>query len=221
MYRHFFKRFFDLVFAIVLLPFALIIVGIAAPFIHFSDGGPVFYYAFRRGKNGRVFRMFKLRTMRENAEEIRDSDGSVYTGRVDSRVTRVGRVLRKLSVDELPQIFNVLRGDMSFIGPRPHLATTNYETLDEARKKRLTVRPGITGYSQAYYRNSITLDEKIKNDCYYVDNLSFVLDTKILFKTVQTVITGRNVYSDSKEKRADDAVNPRETVEGVSDGKDN
>ncbi|MBR2460748.1 MAG: sugar transferase [Clostridia bacterium] len=217
MYKHFLKRFFDIVFSLIGLPFVLLTVIIAAPFIWLTDGGRVFYRARRRGRNGRVFSMLKLRTMYENAEEIRNPDGSVYSGKNDPRVTPVGRILRKLSVDELPQIINVLKGDMSFIGPRPHLATTDYESLDGMRKKRLTVRPGITGYSQAYYRNSATLDQKIKNDCYYVDNLSFLLDLKIIFKTAQTVLTRRNIYSDTQQLPGNARLSEEENVVGGED----
>lgn len=199
MYKLFFKRIFDLLFALVLLPFLLISLIITAPIIFLYDRGSVFYVAKRRGKDGKVFGMLKLRTMRVNAEEIRNSDGSVYTGKNDPRVTPFGRVLRRLSVDELPQILNVLKGDMSFIGPRPHLATTDYDSLDEKRKKRLAVRPGITGYSQAYFRNAADMETKIENDCYYAENLSLLLDIKIIFKTVQTILTGRGVYSDKSK----------------------
>ena len=142
--------------------------------------------------------MLKLRTMYKNAPEIRNPDGSVFSGKDDTRVTPVGRIIRRLSLDELPQIFNVLTGSMSFIGPRPHLATVSYEELDEARKKRLTVRPGITGYSQAYFRNSVSMDEKIRNDCFYAESVSFVFDLKILLRTFFSVFTAKNVYSDDK-----------------------
>ena len=199
MYRSFFKRLFDLIGSLILLPFFLISLVFTAPFIFLYDRGCVFYRAKRRGRNGKVFYMLKLRTMRVNAEEIRNADGSVYTGRNDPRITPVGRLLRRLSIDELPQILNVLKGDMSFIGPRPHLATTDYESLDEKRKKRLTVRPGITGYNQAYCRNSADMEQKIENDCYYAENLSLLLDIKIIFKTVQTVLTGKGVYSDKRK----------------------
>lgn len=194
MYKHFFKRLIDLLLALVLSPIAVLAVVLCAPFIHFYDRGPVFYPAKRRGKNGRIFKMLKLRTMRVNAEDIRNPDGSAYTGRNDPRVTPVGRILRRTSIDELPQIFNVLIGDMSFVGPRPHLATTDYEDLDENRKKRLTVRPGITGYSQAYFRNSITSEEKIALDCVYADRISLLFDIRILFRTAISVIEGKNVY---------------------------
>lgn len=195
MYKRFFKRALDIIFALALMPIVILTIVISAPFIFFCDRHGIFYIAKRRGRNGKVFGMIKLRSMYVGSAEIRNADGSVYTGKDDERVTPVGKVLRKLSVDELPQVINVLAGDMSFIGPRPHLATTDYESLDADRKKRLEVRPGITGYSQAYYRNAASLEQKIKNDCYYVENLSFLLDLKILFKTVQTVITGKNIYS--------------------------
>lgn len=204
MYKHFFKRLFDMLLALALSPFAALAVVICAPFIHFYDRGPVFYLAKRRGKNGKIFKMLKLRTMRVNAEDIRNPDGSAYTGKNDPRVTPVGRILRRTSIDELPQIFNVLIGDMSFIGPRPHLATTEYKDLDEKRKKRLTVRPGITGYSQAYFRNSITTEEKIALDCVYADRVSLLFDIRILFRTVISVIKGKNVYGSETASSAKD-----------------
>ena len=110
--------------------------------------------------------------------------------------------MRKLSIDELPQILNVLIGDMSFVGPRPTLASVPYEQLDDVRKKRLTVRPGITGYSQAYFRNSITQDEKFAYDCHYVDHVSFLFDVKILIQTVLSVVRSRNInYKESTQKK--------------------
>ena len=207
MYKRFFKRFFDLIFAVVALPVTLVFLVFTAPFIFFEDRGTVFYRARRRGRDGRDFDMLKLRTMKMNSPEIRNPDGSVYTGRNDPRVTRVGRVLRKLSVDELPQILNVLRGDMSLIGPRPTISTVPYDTLDERRKKRLTVRPGITGYSQAFYRNSIGNEEKLEKDCYYVDNLSLALDIKILFRTVGAVLGRKSIYGSEAEERGNSREN--------------
>ena len=198
MYRNFFKRFFDIIFSLILTPAVLLVVVFTAPFIYFTDRGSIFYIAKRRGRNGKTFGMLKLRTMKTNAPEIRNSDGSVYTGKNDPRVTKVGRFLRRFSIDELPQILNVLKGDMSFIGPRPHLATSDYDSLDDSRKLRLTVRPGITGYSQAYYRNSVDMNTKIEHDCYYAENLSFALDLKIIFKTVGTVLGGKGVNGEDK-----------------------
>ena len=179
MYKNFFKRFFDIIFALILTPAVLLVVVFTAPFIFFSDKGSIFYIAKRRGKNGKVFGMLKLRTMKTNAPEIRNSDGSVYTGKNDPRVTKVGKVLRRFSIDELPQILNVLKGDMSFIGPRPHLATSDYESLDD-------------------HRNSVDMNTKIEHDCYYAENVSLALDLKIIFKTVGTVLGGKGVNGEDK-----------------------
>lgn len=201
MYKHFFKRLFDIVFAILLLPFVIISFIIFAPIIYLTDKGPVFYNADRRGKNGKVFKMFKYRSMFVNSEVLHNADGSRYTGDNDVRVTKVGKIMRKLSIDELPQIVNVLIGDMSFIGPRPVIPNTPYEELSDIRKKRLTVLPGITGYAQAYYRNSITQDEKFKYDCYYVDNLSFLLDLKILFYSFYSVLASKNINHDDTKSQ--------------------
>ena len=116
----------------------------------------------------------------------------------DQYITRLGRFLRKYSLDEIPQLLNVLKGDMSLVGPRPTLSTVPYEQLDEARKKRVRVRPGITGYSQAYFRNSITQEEKIKYDCEYVDKVSFWFDVRILFHTVYVVIARKNINANEQ-----------------------
>lgn len=193
MYKHFFKRFIDIILSLIALPFVLLAIIIMAPFIYFTDRGPVFYNATRRGRNGKNFKMFKLRSMYVNSPNLKNADGSAFNSDNDPRVTKVGKFMRKTSVDELPQILNVLLGHMSFIGPRPTMPTTPYEELPELAKKRLVARPGITGYAQAYYRNSITQDEKFKHDCYYVDNMSFVLDVKILFQTVFSVLKSENI----------------------------
>lgn len=198
MYRHFFKRVLDILVSLVALPFVLLDVAIFAPIIYLQDRGPVFYNATRRGKDGRDFTMFKLRSMHVNAPTLRNSDGSTYTNDYDPRVTKVGRLLRKFSLDEFPQFLNVLIGDMSLVGPRPTLSTVPYEQLDEARKKRVRVRPGITGYSQAYFRNSITQEEKIKYDCEYVDKVSFWFDVRILFHTVYVVIARKNINANEQ-----------------------
>ena len=160
MYRKFIKRLLDIVISLMALPFVVLVIIVFAPIIWLTDKGPVFYNATRRGMNGKNFKMFKLRSMKVNSPVLRNADGSTYSGDDDPRVTKVGRIMRKLSIDELPQILNVLIGDMSFVGPRPTLASVPYEQLDDVRKKRLTVRPGITGYSQAYFRNSITLSHR-------------------------------------------------------------
>lgn len=195
MYEKFFKRLLDFAVAIFALPFVLLIIVIMAPIIRACDGGPVFYNEFRRGKDGKPFKMFKLRSMYVNSPEIINEDGSAFNSETDARVTPVGRFMRKTSLDEIPQLLNVLLGQMSFVGPRPTLTRTPYNELDEAGKYRLKVRPGITGYSQAYYRNSITQEEKFQYDCYYVDNVSFNLDIKILLRTIVSVLKSKDIYA--------------------------
>ena len=196
MYRHFFKRLIDIVSALILLPLVLLVIFIMTFIIRIDDNGPVFYNAKRMGRNGKPFKMFKLRSMKVNAPDLRNADGSTFNSDHDPRVTRTGRFMRKTSIDEIPQILNVLKGDMSFIGPRPVLANKPYTEYDEIRRKRLTVRPGITGYSQAFFRNSITQDEKFQYDCYYVDHLTFRLDVKILFVTVYSVMRRKNINTE-------------------------
>ena len=194
MYKNFFKRLLDIIISIIALPFLLLIFIIIAPIIYFTDKGPVFYNAPRMGINGKGFTMYKLRSMKINAPDLRNLDGSTYNSEDDPRVTKIGKFIRKSSIDELPQILNVLLGDMSFVGPRPTLDTLNYDTLDASIKKRFNVRPGITGYTQAYYRNSIGQEEKFKYDAWYVDNLSFKLDINVLIKTFISVVKKENIY---------------------------
>ena len=203
MYRHFGKRYLDIFISILGLPFFALIFLVVAPLIKLCDGGPVFYNADRLGYRGRIFKMYKFRSMRVNAPDIRNADGSTFNAEDDPRVTPIGRLLRKTSLDETPQILNVLRGDMSLIGPRPVLTTNyhGYKKLDEKRRKRLRVRPGITGYSQAYYRNSISQDEKIEQDCYYVDHLSMLMDIKILLQTMRAVLRHENIYVSGSDKK--------------------
>ncbi len=196
MIYRFFKRLLDIILSLFALPFVLLVVLIFAPVIYFTDKGPVFYNAPRLGRKGKVFKMYKLRSMKVNSPNLKNADGSTYNGENDPRVTKVGRFMRKTSIDELPQFLNVLKGDMSFIGPRAHLTTNykGYDLLDEPHKKRLEVRPGITGYSQAYYRNAATSEQKMANDVYYVENISLWMDIKILFKTVYSVLKRENIY---------------------------
>lgn len=195
MYICFFKRGFDIVFAVILFLLFPLLVLVVYIFIYLDDKGPLFYNAQRLGKNGRPFKMFKFRTMIVNAPDLRLSDGSTYNGDDDSRVTRVGHFLRRTSIDEIPQIINIFWGDMSFIGPRPDTIDW-YDKYSKEEKKILLVRPGITGYNQAYYRNSVDGATKLKNDIYYVENLSIKLDIKILIKTVKTVLMRKNINVD-------------------------
>lgn len=196
MIYRFFKRLFDIILSLIALPFVLIVILIFAPIIWLTDRGPVFYNAERLGYRGKTFKMYKLRSMKVNSPNLKNADGSTYNGENDPRVTKVGRFMRKTSIDELPQFLNVLKGDMSFIGPRAHLTTNyrGYDLLDEPHKKRLDVRPGITGYSQAYFRNAATSAQKLENDVYYAENISLGLDIKILFKTVFSVLKRENIY---------------------------
>lgn len=200
MYPHYLKRLFDIIIGLCALPFILLVIVIFAPIIYFTDKGPIFYNGLRMGKNGKKFKMYKLRSMYTNSRDIRNADGSTFNSDKDPRVTPIGHILRKTSIDELPQFLNVLIGDMSLVGPRPSLTTTPYSEYSDIRKKRVTVKPGVTGYSQAYYRNSIGQDEKFNHDAFYVDNISFILDLKILCMTVWTVITNKNINSEQSKK---------------------
>jgi len=200
MYRTFFKRILDILFALCLLPFVLIILFLVTPLIFLSDRGPIFYNAPRMGRNGKRFTMYKLRSMQVNAPDLRNADGSTFNSENDPRVTRIGRLMRKTSMDELPQLLNVLKGDMSIIGPRPTLYSEDYYNFDSIRKKRLTVRPGITGYTQAYFRNSISQEEKFRLDAYYVENMSALFDLKIFVKTVISVVMRENVFTVTETK---------------------
>ena len=195
LYQKFFKRFFDLLIAIAALPFFGILYVFIAPIIHFSDNGSVFYNAKRIGRNGRLFTMYKFRTMYENAPDIRLADGSTYNGADDPRVTKIGKFLRATSIDEIPQILNMLNGTMSLIGPRPDPPDW-IDRYPEDIRVFLTVRPGLTGYCQAYWRNGADGEEKMKADAFYATHLSFLFDVKIFFKSILTVIGHSNTYKD-------------------------
>ena len=143
MYKYLIKRILDIILAILLLPFLFVTTILIAPLIYLEDGGRIFYNSKRLGKNGKVFIMYKFRTMKENARDIRNADGSTYNSIYDPRVTKIGKVLRRTSIDEIPQIINVLKGDMSFIGPRPDLPEHIMLYTNE-EKRKLKVRPGIT-----------------------------------------------------------------------------
>lgn len=198
MYRQYFKRIFGLILSIIGLPFFAIIFLVVAPLIILEDRGPVFYNAPRMGRNGKPYKMYKFRSMKVNAPDIRNADGTTYNSEDDPRVTNIGKILRKTSLDETPQLLNIIKGDMALVGPRPDL--TDGE-MTEARKKKLTVRPGITGYSQAYFRNSDNIDQRTKNDLFYVDNMSLILDIQILFQTVISVLRHKNIYRNGEGQK--------------------
>lgn len=192
MYRNYIKRLLDIIIAIVALPFFFIELIFVAPIIFFRDKGPVFYNAPRVGLHGKLFNMCKFRSMYVNAPDIRNEDGSTYNSQNDPRVTPIGRIMRKTSLDETAQILNMLNGTMSLIGPRPDLPTA-LEKYTEEEKKKLNVRPGITGYNQAYYRNSVTWKESLQHDVYYVEHCSFTMDLKIFFRTIYSVLLRKGI----------------------------
>lgn len=196
----FFKRLIDIVFSLLCMPLMFLLFFIIGPLIYLQDKGPVFYKAPRIGEGGRIFYMYKFRSMKLNSPDIRNKDGSTFNSKDDPRLTKVGGLIRRTSLDEVPQIINVFKGDMSIIGPRPELPSA-LKKYNEREKKRLNVRPGITGYSQAFFRNSISMKEKRENDIYYVEKVSLLFDLKIFLKTLQGVLTKKGVYNSPKSER--------------------
>ena len=193
-YVRFVKRFLDIIIGLVALPFLAfftIAVGIA---IKLEDGGPIFYKAKRIGKDSIIFDMYKFRSMVVDAPNWTNADGSTYNAPDDSRVTKVGQFIRKTSIDEVPQFFNVLIGNMTFIGPRASGAGALGTYLPDELPK-MNVLPGITGYTQAYYRNSLSVREKRLYDAWYANNVNWKLDLKILLRTIKTVVLHENVYT--------------------------
>lgn len=186
------KRVADIVVASLALPLVGLVaipVGVA---IRREDGGPVLYRSRRVGRGMREFDMYKFRTMSVAAPDIRNPDGSTFSSDTDPRVTRVGAFLRRTSIDELPQLVNVLKGDMSFVGPRPS-PTGNRHLYPPSYLRKFEVRPGITGYNQSTLRNAATMDERVANDLYYLDHLSARLDISIVLATVRSVLGSKNI----------------------------
>lgn len=193
MYRKFFKRIFDLVLAVIALPFWLIILVVVGSMIYFQDKGSIFYNASRLGKDGKIFKMFKFRSMKMNAPDLRNDDGSTFNAEDDPRLTKIGKFIRKTSLDETPQLLNIIKGDMSIIGPRPDLPE-HQELYEGNEERKIEIRPGVTGYNQAYFRNTVPWKERIQNDIYYIDHLSWWLDIKIFFKTAVSVLKREDVF---------------------------
>ena len=214
MYKKFFKRLIDIVLSLIALPFVLLVIVIMAPFINLEDKGPVFYNAERRGKDGKPFKMFKLRSMYVNAPDIRTADGSTFNSDKDPRVTKIGRFMRKTSIDELPQILNVLIGDMSLIGPRP-LLVQYLPLYSPEQARRHEVRPGITGWAQVNGRNLCKLSKKFAYDVWYVDNVSFSLDIKILYLTIVNVLKRLDVGSGSGNMKDVDDLGFKERMQKI------
>lgn len=185
------KRILDftltLIGTIIISPILLIITVL----IKCSSKGPVFFKQKRLGLHGKIFEIIKFRTMVVNAEKM--GSGVYIREKDDPRVTKIGRFLRSTSLDELPQIFNVLKGDMALVGPRPPVTYHPYDGYDnypEWAKKRFQMRPGMTGLVQITTRSDASWDERIKIDCEYIDKFNLIFDFKILFGTVKTVIKG-------------------------------
>lgn len=199
MYERVGKRWFDVVVALAGLPVVAAVGMVVSVALKIEDGGPTLYCGQRRGRDGVPFTILKFRSMVLDAPDLRNADGSTFSGASDPRVTRVGRFLRRSSLDELPQLMNVLRGDMSLVGPRPTMAGRPWEELDELERKRLRVRPGITGLAQWRFRNSVSSREKFEADCEYVDGVSLLLDMRILVGTLTSVVLARNIHSNELE----------------------
>lgn len=181
MYKYFFKRLFDIIFSLVallLIGWLLIIITI---WLHFANkGAGAFFLQERPGKNGKIYKVIKFKTMTDE----RDADGKLLPDA--QRLTKVGRIVRSLSIDELPQLINILKGDMSFIGPRP-LLVKYLPLYSPEQMRRHEVRPGISGWAQVNGRNTITFTKQFEYDVYYVDHLTFWLDVKIFFLTILKV----------------------------------
>ncbi len=201
LYRNIIKNILDKILAILLLPIFLILIFILAIYILIIDGRPVFYLTERIGKDMKKFKMIKLRTMRKDADKILEEilkdenlkrEYDLYKKlKPDPRLIKGGLFIRKHSLDELPQIFNILKGDMSFVGPRPYLVDTIVENYP---KEIFSVKPGLTGLWQASGRNELTFEERAKLDLEYVKNLNFFLDLKILLKTIKEIIYPHGAY---------------------------
>lgn len=190
MYKYFFKRFFDFLLSligfIILSPIFIII----SVLLFIANDGKPYFFQRRPGKNNRIFRIVKFKTMNDR----KDSNGNLFPDA--DRLTSIGKFVRKTSLDEIPQLINVIKGDMSLIGPRPLLE--EYLLLyDDIQIRRHELRPGITGWAQVNGRNSISWEQKFKMDVWYVDNISLILDIKILYMTVLKVLKSEGITSDT------------------------
>lgn len=199
-YRRFGKRGLDLVLGWALLLVALPVIAVAAVLVKLDSPGPVFHRAVRVGRGGRKFTFLKLRSMQRNAEELRalllhrnESQWPAFKLTNDPRVTRVGRLLRKTSLDELPQLLHVVQGHMSLVGPRPPFPE-EVERYEPWMLRRLAVRPGLTCLWQISGRSDLSFDEWMRLDLEYVDRYSLGMDLRILLLTVPAVISGRGAY---------------------------
>ena len=192
------KRFVDIIISSLGLIVLLILFPFLALAIKLDSSGPVIFSQTRIGRNMRPFKMYKFRTMLPNAEDLvdqlpSDNDSPFLQRDNDPRVTKAGKFLRRLSLDEFPQFFNILKGDMSFIGPRPFVPS-EVEQLRPEHLRRHIVRPGLTGYAQIHGRNDLSLEGRMEKDLFYVDNITMWLDIKILLITIWVTYTRKGAY---------------------------
>jgi exopolysaccharide biosynthesis polyprenyl glycosylphosphotransferase len=194
------KRVFDLLFGFFALLLAFPLMLLAALLIYLDDGPPIIFRQKRVGRNGRLFKIYKFRTMVKNAEQLqsdvekRDAHGNlIHKTKDDPRVTRVGRILRRFSLDELPQLFNVLAGTMSLVGPRPEIPYL-VEMYEPWQHRRFAVLPGMTGWWQIHGRSDRPMHQHTEDDLYYVQNHSILLDLQIILRTVWIVLSGKGAY---------------------------
>lgn len=193
MYRHFFKRILDFTITFITILFVWWFIAILAILLHFANkGAGAFFTQERPGKNGKIFKVIKFKSMTDE----RDANGRLLPDA--QRLTKVGRFIRSTSLDELPQLFNVLKGDMALIGPRPLLVQyLPLYTKEQARRHE--VRPGITGWAQVHGRNAISWNEKFKLDVWYVDNCSLWIDIKVIFLTAKKVLFRSDINNQNGE----------------------
>jgi len=191
-YYEYIKRILDVVLTLMGLVVAIPLMIVIGIVIKLESKGPVFYCQERVGKNGKVYTLYKLRSMYENAEE----NGAQWAEKDDPRVTRVGRFIRKTRLDELPQLFNVLKGDMSLVGPRPERPVFTYQFNEQIPGfiNRLQVKPGLTGLAQVNGGYELGPAEKLEYDLYYIENRSLWMDIIIIFKTIKIVLTGKGAW---------------------------
>jgi len=204
MYRYFLKRVFDVIISLAVLILGLPIWLLIAILIWVeSPGASPLFIQERVGLNGRTCNMIKFRSMIPDAYKY--GRGFYFDGEDDWRISKVGRFLRKTSLDEIPQLINVLIGDMSLVGPRPMLPY-QYEYLSEEQKRRFEVRPGVTGLAQVRGRNTIPWSDRIKLDIYYIDNLTFGMDCRLILETIAAVFSHKDVSYDQTQEEVEDFI---------------
>lgn len=191
MYKHFFKRLIDFIIVLCVLLAIWPILLVITVWLHFANkGAGAFFLQERPGKDGKIFRVIKFKTMTDE----RDAGGNLLPD--EQRLTKVGRFVRSTSIDELPQLINVLKGDMALIGPRP-LLPQYLPLYNKVQARRHEVRPGITGWAQCHGRNAISWTKKFELDVWYVDHCSFLLDLKIIFLTIKKVLVREGISSET------------------------